>query len=79
MSAEDTILKLLAATTEGGLDDSQLKSALPPSVSDEQRINALNQLIAKSRIQILQRHQTGVPFFSFISEELSVKLRDLDP
>lgn len=49
---EDQILSLLAEAPEGGLDDAQLKKLLPGVSSDELRINCLNQLIAKSRVQI---------------------------
>ena len=57
---------MLASTQDKGLDDSQLQRQLE-GVSDEMRIQALNKLIQRSRIQVLQRAQSGVPYFKFIS------------
>lgn len=51
-TVEDEILEALCSAQDKGLDDTQLAKQLP-GISDEQRVQALNELIQKSRIQVL--------------------------
>lgn len=77
MQVEDLILAALANTKDDGLDDLTLKKLLPGNINDEARIQALNALVQRSRVQVMQRQMTGLPFFKFISEDMGLKLRDL--
>ncbi len=77
MRVEDLILAALANTKDEGLDDLTLKKLLPGNINDEARIQGLNALVQRSRVQVMQRQMTGLPFFKFISEDMSLKLRDL--
>lgn len=77
MQVEDLILAALANTKDDGLDDLSLKKLLPGNINDETRIQSLNTLVQRSRVQVMQRQMTGLPFFKFISEDMGLKLRDL--
>ena len=77
MQVEELILTALANTKDDGLDDLTLKKLLPGNINDEARIQALNALVQRSRVQVMQRQMTGLPFFKFISEDMGLKLRDL--
>ena len=77
MQVEDLILAALANTKDDGLDDLTLKKLLPCNINDEARIQSLNTLVQRSRVQVMQRQMTGLPFFKFISEDMGLKLRDL--
>ena len=77
MQVEELILTALANTKDNGLDDLTLKKLLPGNINDEARIQALNALVQRSRVQVMQRQMTGLPFFKFISEDMGLKLRDL--
>lgn len=77
MQVEDLILAALANTKDDGLDDLSLKKLLPGNINDEARIQSLNTLVQRSRVQVMQRQMTGLPFFKFISEDMGLKLRDL--
>ena len=58
-----------------GLDEASL-SKLLTNLDDLQKADCLNHLIAKSRIQVLQK-SNGMPVFKYVSEEQAYRIKDM--
>ena len=70
------ILQILKDSKDQGLEDHQISAKLP-AYTDEQRAHAYQALLALQRIQLFELETSGKPYFKYVSEETSSKLKDL--
>ena len=73
---ESQILRVLRDHAQGLTDDDLERLLTPIGVSSQGRLDGINGLIQRSRLNVLQRPD-GTALFRIVSEEHAMKMRDL--